>query len=103
LWKAACALITGAVEVPVAFLEIKAAEFKTRQQGHATVMAAAAHNAASIAGKSPNIGDRALEYFANENPGSSSPFTLEIIARLNQATARLFASVAIIIKGNPIR
>ena len=66
LFKAVGALITGLADVPAAFLEMKAAEFKTRQRGHNAVMTAAAQNAAALAGKSPEIADRALSYFAND-------------------------------------
>jgi hypothetical protein len=66
LLKAAGALVTGLVDVPAAFLEMKAAQFKARQSGHQAVMSAAARNAAALAGKSPEIADRALEYFAND-------------------------------------
>ena len=36
------ALITGVIDVPASYLEMKAAEFKVRQQGHEQIMLAAA-------------------------------------------------------------
>lgn len=170
LLKAVGALITGAVEVPVAYFNMKAAEFASREHGHRVVMAAAARNAAAQAGISSEIGDRALAYFASDlvreqgnreavareaveacqhlsidvsdkeeassidddwlhqfrkiaasksnaevqaifgrilsgeahKPGSFSPFTLEVVARLDQMTAQAFefiASHAIITEG----
>src|ERR1700688_3307253 len=66
LLKALGALITGLAEVPAAYLEMKAAKLTTKKKGHEVVMAAAARSAAAAAGKSPEITERALAYFAND-------------------------------------
>ena len=65
LFKALGTLITGLVDVPASYLDMKASEFKVRKLGHESVMLAAARNAAEVAGQSPEIGDRALNYYAN--------------------------------------
>lgn len=66
LWTAVGALITGIVDVPASYLEMKAAEFEVRKRGHEQIMLAAAHQAANLAGHKPELGERALEYFAND-------------------------------------
>lgn len=161
LITAACTLITGLVDVPASYLELKAAEFRIKRRGHEQVMLAAARGAAIMANKSPELAGRAIQYFASElineqanreavareainsisslpqhkssvetppidpdwinqfrklaasksrpeiqaiwgrilagevcQPNSFSPFTLEVVARLDQATAQSFELVA---------
>jgi hypothetical protein len=50
LFSALGALITGLADVPAAYLEMKASEFKVRKRGHEAVMMSAARNAAEVAG-----------------------------------------------------
>lgn len=59
-------LITGAADVPAAWLEGKAAEIRTRTQGHQVVMAASAKAAAEKVAGDPALADRALEYHARQ-------------------------------------
>ncbi len=66
LFNAVGALITGIVEVPASYLEMKANAFKVQKQGHEKIMMAAAQNAAGVAGQSPELEERALSYFAHD-------------------------------------
>lgn len=66
LFHAVGTLITGLVDVPASWLDMKANEFKVRKAGHEQIMLAAARNAAGLANHSPELGDRALAYFAND-------------------------------------
>jgi hypothetical protein len=66
LFSGLAALITGIVDVPASYLEMKAGEFKVRQQGLEHIMLAAARQAANLAGNEPEIANRALAYFAND-------------------------------------
>jgi hypothetical protein len=66
LFKASGTLITGLVDVPASWLDMKANEYRVRKVGHERIMLAAARNAAEIANHSPELGNRALDYFAND-------------------------------------
>lgn len=63
LWRALGRLITGAVEVPVAYLETQAGKIRAHGKGTEEVTLAAAAAAAQRFGSDPTLADRALNHF----------------------------------------
>jgi hypothetical protein len=66
LWKAVGDLITGAVDVPVAFLEAKAQQIRTEAQGLAFVTKKSAEAAAQKFGGDEKLVERAVGHFGHK-------------------------------------
>jgi Protein of unknown function (DUF2806) len=94
------ALIIGIVDVPDSYLEMKAGEFKVRQQGHEEIMLAAARQAANLAGHAPEIGDRVLAYFANDL--TKGQVNREAVAREAVQAAKLLPPAASVSDAPPM-
>ncbi len=63
LWRALGRLITGVVEVPVAYLETQAGKIRAHGRGTEAVTLAAAAAAAQRFGSDPTLADRAVNHF----------------------------------------
>ncbi len=63
LWRALGRLITGAVEVPVAYFETQAGKIRAHGKGTEAVTLAAAAAAAQRFGSDPTLADRAVNHF----------------------------------------
>lgn len=88
LWRALGRLITGAVEVPVAYLETEAGKIRAHGKGTEAVTLAAAAAAAQRFGSDPTLADRAVNHFGAKivreqlNREAVARATVEAIAAL---------------------
>jgi hypothetical protein len=66
-WKSVCMLITGLADVPAAKLEAVARSIRVEGQAKDAVTIAGARAAAVQFSESPELGDRAVNYFASRS------------------------------------
>lgn len=65
-WKVAQRIVTGAAEIPAAWLEVKAENIRTQQKAKNIIVMKSAQEAAAYFKKSPDLALRALNYHASE-------------------------------------